>query len=317
MCNPLRARVFISCGQRDAKEEAFTRVVGPMLCELGYAYYIAIEQHTLQGLKEAIFAFLAETEYFLFVDFKRDALNGGPDHRGSLFTNQELAIASYLGIEVLPFQENGVKKIDGLLHALQCNVMRFDSTDELLARIRSEVTQHWTPHWRNQLTLSRTATDFDVNNTVGYGRSRFFQVTVNNVHRDKLAVNCYPYLERAWDVQRQQEIPVEMIEHKWRGYLPPNACIPARGKRRFDAFFLPFASPRNIQHNLLQSDFQGMAPQLPVDRPLELTYVVRSENFPLARATFRMQLADRIDDVIFEPIPPTPCASSGAACTSS
>jgi hypothetical protein len=72
--NP-RARVFISCGQNKVTdEERIAREIGLRLSELGYDPYIAIQEQTLRGLKENIFGRLEESEYFIFIDFKREEL---------------------------------------------------------------------------------------------------------------------------------------------------------------------------------------------------------------------------------------------------
>jgi len=68
---------------------------------------------------------LAASEYFVFVDFKRERLNDTIECRGSLFSHQELAIASFLDLEVLAFQEAGVKQSDGIMGFLQANAISF------------------------------------------------------------------------------------------------------------------------------------------------------------------------------------------------
>src|SRR5438477_12554495 len=111
-----RARVFISCGQsRGSDEESTASDIATRLRELGFDPYIAVQEQTLRGLKENIFEQLAKSEYFVFVDFKREQLanSGPPIHRGSLFSHQELAVASYLDIDLMAFQESGGKHDDG------------------------------------------------------------------------------------------------------------------------------------------------------------------------------------------------------------
>ena len=66
---------------------------------LGFDPWIATEEQTLNGIKEHIFERLGDSEYFLFVYFKRERV--GHDHCGSLFAHQELALASYLGTDSL------------------------------------------------------------------------------------------------------------------------------------------------------------------------------------------------------------------------
>jgi hypothetical protein len=128
------ARVFISCGQsRESDEIQVANGIAARLEKLGFDPYIAVAEQTLRGLKENIFEQLRKSEYFLFVDFKRELLVSMESQvcRGSLFSHQELAIASFLNIDVLAFQEKGVKQTDGLLQFLQTNCISF--TDKTYA----------------------------------------------------------------------------------------------------------------------------------------------------------------------------------------
>ena len=70
-----RARGFISCGQRkDSDEVDIARTVAEKLRQLGLEPWIASEEQTLDGVKEHIFETLANSEYLIFVDFKREKL---------------------------------------------------------------------------------------------------------------------------------------------------------------------------------------------------------------------------------------------------
>ena len=70
-----RARVFISCGQNKNSDELETALrIRDRLSELGFDPYVAVEEQTLRGLKENIFPRLRDSEYFVFVDFKRERL---------------------------------------------------------------------------------------------------------------------------------------------------------------------------------------------------------------------------------------------------
>ena len=93
----------------------------------------AVEQtanlHTENGYTcTNILPHFRDHEYFLFIDFRGEHLMSTvqtKDYRGSLFTNQELAIAIYLNKEIIAFQEEGIKKLDGMLSAIQANVIPF------------------------------------------------------------------------------------------------------------------------------------------------------------------------------------------------
>jgi len=67
------ARIFISCGQnKDTDEARIASATKIKTKSLAFDPYAAIDVQTLQGLKESIFAQLENSEYFIFVDFKRE-----------------------------------------------------------------------------------------------------------------------------------------------------------------------------------------------------------------------------------------------------
>jgi hypothetical protein len=188
---PLRARVFISCGQSKETDEAqVAREIFARLKELGFDPYIAIAEQTLRGLKENVFEQLRKSEYFLFVDFKRELLGDSQLHRGSPFSHQELAIASLLDIEMAAFQEKGVKRIDGLMQFLQANAIEFIDKNLLPNAVADIVQQRrWNPSWRNELVLGSPQLVDNVQIIGGpYQTGKFFLVNVHNHHREKLAI---------------------------------------------------------------------------------------------------------------------------------
>jgi len=126
-----KTKIFISCGQKDGSiEKSIAKQIEDKLINLGFDTYLALEQHTLRGLKENIFKHLVDSEYFLFVDFKREKLDNSNNFRGSLYANQELAIASFLEKEVIAFQQKGIRHIDGMLSSLQLNPIKFNSKEK-------------------------------------------------------------------------------------------------------------------------------------------------------------------------------------------
>jgi hypothetical protein len=71
----LGARVFISCGQaKETDERIVAHRISERLKAEGYEPYVAVEEQTLAGLTENIFGWLRKSEYFVFVDFKREPL---------------------------------------------------------------------------------------------------------------------------------------------------------------------------------------------------------------------------------------------------
>jgi hypothetical protein len=289
-----RARVFISCGQSKETDEAqVAREIAARLEKLGFDPYIAVAEQTLRGLKENVFEQLRNSEYFLFVDFKREQLAGSQFHRGSLFSHQELAIASLLDIEVAAFQEQGVKPTDGLMQFMQTNALPFIDKNLLPNAVADIVHQRgWNPSWRNELVLE--APQF-VDNVAAYdsarpiGMGKCFHVNVRNRHREKLALNCCVYLESA--IKRPDtNIPLKTIEFKWAGTKLPSVGIAAGTTRLFDAFFILHAQPNNVLFQV-HTDSTEYIPRMPQDvGEYELSYLVTAENFPPARGRFILDL---------------------------
>lgn len=108
----LGARVFISCGQRTEAEKDIGLEAMAHFRNLGFEAYFAESVHSLEALTENIFRHLSKSEYAVFIDCQRDKLPSG-QCRGSLFVNQELAIAGFLQSEssiheCLVFHQEGV-----------------------------------------------------------------------------------------------------------------------------------------------------------------------------------------------------------------
>jgi hypothetical protein len=308
----LRARVFISCGQnKESDERATANAIAETLKALGFEPFIATEQQTLNGIKEHIFETLGNAEYFLFVDFKRERLAGNwwnpwkpPLYRGSLFSHQELALASYLGVDVVAFQESGIK-LEGLLAFIGGNATTFKVRARLPIEIENEVrrrlhTGQWNVHWRNKLVLERDpaqSQDVPVEWKIESGgtvrkQKRFFQIVVRNRHRHKAATNCYVYLEKATNLNTSEEQSFQAFELKWEGYRLPYVNIPPEKMRRFDAFSIFHDSPTHLRFSQMFSDWSGVIPSLQAgEGRYELTYLVLSSNFPPARGSFILTLA--------------------------
>jgi hypothetical protein len=229
--SPPRARVFISCGQnKETAEAVIATQLRDKLLQIGFDPYIAVAEQTLRGLKENVFARLSNSEFFIFVDFKWERIgNDRPAiHRGSLFSHQELALASYLDLDVLAFQEASVKRGDGILGFLQTNTIEFTERHLLSDQIIDHVKKRgWDAQWRNELAIIRNPNEFtdpqvrNMDNKLG----RFYHIEVCNRHREKTAKNCYVYLAKAAKLDPRTEITTKTVELKWAGYVWPNAHV--------------------------------------------------------------------------------------------
>jgi hypothetical protein len=306
-----RARVFISCGQsKGTDEEATASAIASRLERLGFDPYVAVQEQTLRGLKENIFEQLATSEYYIFVDFKRDELakTDPPVCRGSLFSHQEFALASYLDIPLLAFQELGVKRDDGIIRFLQANAISFTDRRLLPNVIADKVQERrWDPHWRNELVLERELGQFSdaqvlVSGDTTVRHARFFHINVQNRHRSKIARNCYVYLVKATDLNTAVEIPLKTAEFKWAGYVLPNAHILPRQARRFDAFHLLHDQPTRPLFNVF-SDATDYIPHIEGEGLYQLTYSVVADDFPASDGSFILNLNRSLDLTTFKHYP--------------
>jgi hypothetical protein len=286
----LRAQIFISCGQReDLGEIEIAHKIATILDKEGFEPYVATKQQTLQGLKENIFNRLAESEYFLFVDFRREQIQGNtnPDcYRGSVFSQQELAVAAHQDIEVIAFQEEGVRPLEGILAYMQANCIRFNN-----ARVLEIVKDRgWSSNWKNSLSIeAEVSVQRDVLRLPENVHADFYHLLVRNNHLKKTARNVYGYLERVTDLKTGARVDFEAAEFKWAGYILPNATIPPERRRKLDAFWLPYTNPNNPQFNAF-TDSTQFIPRLRGPGEWKLEYSVISDTVRGASRHFRLHL---------------------------
>ena len=304
MNEQVKARVFLSCGQRKNDEEArVAERVRNSIAACGFECYMAIAANSPRSLRENIFKELEIADYFVFIDFKREHLDGGPC-RGSLFVNQELGIASYLELPLVGFQEAGVKELDGMLGAIQANAEHFSDREHLHILVGKRLQEklasgEWATQTRNCLTLCVPEFIDSVDRKTGT-TSRYFQIRVNNNHARKPALGCFVYLESIEDLQLGQRVEVETVEFKWSGSSLADVRIGPRASRRFDAFQFPILPPDRIdgiKFNLHTDSTQFIPWQAGIPGKYGLVYAVVSENFPVARGAFVLEFDQTLQSI--------------------
>lgn len=239
-----RARVFISCGQRGPEARIAARIRDG-LRDHGFCPYLAIQAHSSRSLTEEIYRRLRTAEYFLFIDFKRDHL---PDeksvrYRGSLFSSQELGIASFLGTDILPFLEEGIAR-EGILDCIQGNPIAFSDRESLPDLVFSNIrSQGWDPTSRKELVFDRNPAQHE--DAVWPDRSvaRYFHIRLINRHRSETANDCRVFLTRWKDLIRGKTFEPEPVELKFKHVTSPMVSIVPNRPRAFDAVIVPHEKP--------------------------------------------------------------------------
>ena len=300
----MKARVFISCGQRiDTEEVDLAQKIAAMLEKRGYAPYVAVMEKSLRGLKENLFERLLETEYFLFIDTRRERISKR-EYRGSLFCHQELAIAAFLEKRVLPFQQAGIRKLDGVMALLQANAIEFKTEKELLRLLAAAVKKEWKPNWRNELIIEvspKTGDEVHLGPTPEARPVRYWFLTVKNRNIYSAAHNCYGYLRKAHRLSAPSgNLPIETVEYKWTGFTFPNVTIPPGASRQMDAFTMYFDDPKQTCSRNFFSDSRHFHHFMNPAGEYLLEFCVHSDDFEESTEIFYLSFDGKsVDSVIF------------------
>lgn len=303
MTQPVRAKVFLSSGQ-GPDEKPHVERVRQVLQDLGYEVYVAARDSKAEGTLPNILRELETSEYYLFIDFAREWLSTSalsaptpppdqrPQRRGSLYTHQELAIASYLKLEALGFQEEGLSYQDGMLRDMQLNCRTFADRAELASLIRRNVEAKWSHSWRRALRLSLAPNPVKarVSNLPGRPNAVFFHLSVDNLHHSRSALNCVAYVRSAVgplpspDADSGSENIRETAELKWSGAALPQVPVMPQTSRKLDALMV-YASKPDILHFPQLVDSTQFQCSLTEPGFYRATYVVLSDNLPPAETT--------------------------------
>lgn len=303
----MKARVFISCGQnKNSDEIAVAQAIAESLSSLGFDPYIAVQEQTLRGLTENIFRQLADSEYLIFIDFKREQLANSSDYRGSLFSHQELAVAAFLDLDVLPFQEVGVIRLDGMIRFMQANATEFTDRTTLPRLVTAKLRERgWTPSWRRTLRLERDPKQFeDVPSVDSQGRPaglrRFFHASVVNQHRSLVAAHAYVYLDRIGTVGQTVTPPMKTIELKWAGYVFPNAVVRPGTSRDFDCCWIHEKYPSVAQFNVFADSTEYM-PIIRGPGAFRLAFIALADGFSPQSLELTLTLGTTLDEARLVP----------------
>jgi len=183
----MRSRVFLSCGQNPSEKEVAGKI-GDLLRRRGFDVYIAIDVQTILEINTGIIRELKNSDCYLFVNFRREPIRD--KYRGSLFSNQELAIAYALGFErLLVINQDGILS-EGMLAYIGINTETFPTVNDCFATIERALDRaEWTPDYSRRLMADRLRLTDEV---ISYGSliGRFLYVDVLNQRPDIAALEA-------------------------------------------------------------------------------------------------------------------------------
>jgi hypothetical protein len=180
----MRSKVFVSCGQNSVREREIAVKIGRMLEERGFDIYVAIDVQTILEINPRIIRELKNSDCYLLVNFCREQMGEG--YRGSLFANQELAIAYALGFErILVINQEGVLQ-EGMLGQIGINTERFLGSDDCCPVVERALDRSgWTCDYSRRLTADHPRFSDELltySNLIG----RFLYIDIQN-HRPDIA----------------------------------------------------------------------------------------------------------------------------------
>lgn len=297
-----KARVFISCGQLNSKEKTIGLEVDRYFKRRGFDVYYAEKVHSPEALTEHIFTFLKQSEYFVFIDFKRGQITK-KESRGSVFVNQEIAISTFLKIPGLGFYEKGVKR-EGILNYQIYNAYPFEDGTQIIAKLEQE-TKDWDPASVNELYLLYNHENDSKNVHLSDNPqilTDWWHLEVVNRNKAKHAFSCLAYVTKITNLESKIKIEVPSIELIWSGLGDYTVNIMADSKRELDAFFV-------VQgENKIRFQSRGLTTtnprfHLPVLEKgvYSLEYSIVSSNFEVTSRKFILRHLSSHQEIEFKP----------------
>jgi hypothetical protein len=293
--------IFISCGQVTINERTIATNISTLLKSRGFNPYVAIEAQSIEDINNEIIGRLKRSDYYVFIDLRRERISGylgWTKYRGSLFSNQELAIAYALGFEhVLFLRQQGVI-LEGIAKYILSNARTFRRFEEVVTLVESEVnTRAWeSTYSRNLFTeyIRFFSGVYYKDHTLPQHQVRqICHVGVRNGRTNDVAVNVIAHLIEIIPLGNSAFDHVDTTDLKWAtqmGYtrnIPPGETVP------FDAFALDERNPCHVYMHSL-SDTHPRLPIISQVGRFILRYQIYSENFSVSEFKVELNLTGQI-----------------------
>lgn len=294
-------KVFISCGQATPEERKIATVIRRWLKGKGFEPYVAIETQSIQDVNSCIIGNLRSADYYIFIDFRREKICNSPkEYRGSLFTNQELAIAYILGFDQVLFIQHSDIKLEGIGKYILSNARRFVSPNEVTDIVKEEVVQRgWKPDYSRQLVPVSIDYFHDPDYREPDGTARYdhhiWRVEIRNNRNDAGAFSTVARLKSIDDLSKGITIPSISYFLKWAGQSGYERTILPKDSAKFDAFAIENKPAYNCIYLHSSKDIH---PRKPIMQDqlgqLTLNYQVFAQGFPVLEFAVKLELTGNI-----------------------
>ena len=299
----MASRVFVSCGQATTAERRVAADVRRWFKDQGYLPHVAIEAQSLEDVNSGIIEELKRSDFYVFIDLRREPLPrkgrffglcGTKRYRGSLFTNQELAVAQVLRFaKVIFLQQEGVE-LEGLLKYMGSNAAHFTRTSEVVPLLEKLVREReWMPIYSRHLEVgdphwTPVLPYFD---HTGTKMVRVFELDIHNRRSDLAALNAVARLTRLVASGGATRDGLDTSELKVVGHAGYSQAIWPDRHAAWDLFAVHVDLPATISLNSAL-DIRPRRPIISSAGEYVLTYEVFAVNFPVLTFDIRVCLTD-------------------------
>lgn len=288
------SKVFISCGQATKEEKKAGKDVAKWLHRQGFIPYIAIEVQSILDINSGIINELKSSDYYLFINFRREKVLGQKCkfYRGSLFTNQELAVAYSLGFDKVIFiNRKGVRR-EGMFAYIGSNTPEFNSYKELLPTIKTAVKKaQWNSNYSRNLVIENphwSEPNILYGDHTGQHQIKALYIEIHNKRNDLGAVDTVVRLSNITDPNGQKKQSPDRSHLKCAGYsILYSQTIWPQSQANYDIVALDM----NNQSQVFLSSAMDIIPRQPIitqSGKYKLEYEVFSQGFP--RISFLVEL---------------------------
>jgi hypothetical protein len=280
-------KVFISCGQATPDEKSAAAELSEWLRNRDFLPYVAVQAQSIQDVNTAIISELKSSDYYIFIDFPRELLEGDPNgaHRGSLFTHQEMAIAYTLGFERVLFLRHKDVKLEGLLLYTASNAIIFSNTREAIHKAEEAIDEkRWLPSYTRHLVAANLnwtqgMVCYISHSTGEHLVGRFLFIDIQNHRTDLAAFNTVARLRSINDVNGNS-LPVSDLSHlKATGQPGYSQTIWPGSHGTFDLLLAKAGQGAIYLNSSL--DLSPKPPIITQPGHYFLSYEVLSESFPM------------------------------------
>lgn len=296
-------RVFISCGQATPEERRVAGSVSRWFTRKGFRPYVAIQAQSLADVNSGIIGELKRSDFYVFIDFRREelAIEGARPtrrrseiFRGSLFTNQELALAQALQFEKVVFlQQEGVQR-EGFLRYMTSNAEPFAAADEvprLVARLVK--ARGWHPGYSRHLTVGAEhwTPPLPYRDHTGIKRVRVFELDIHNRRNDLTALNAVARLAQLAGPDGTVRTDIDISPLKTTGQYGYVHTIWSERHAAWDLFAVHMETPATISLNSAL-DVLPRASLISAAGQWILTYEVCAVDFPVLTFDVKLVVSD-------------------------